>query len=268
MWRESAVQALSQALTHSRVRAQGSAAALKSVGLAGTGLTLLTSVVVAVIMFGRLAKPAHQAMSAPRNTTSEIHVGKPSGAVVAAANSMASSESLSTKPATVRSHAEGSRITSVPEGTAGHSRITIGEIAHPTVKTAVRLTSSEAPSLVAAQATDLFMDITNSMFQNVGSEPGSPDANIDHQFQGPKLVSSPPPIYPSQARMEKIQGVVVIDALVDPMGKVADTKVISGPAGLVQAAVDSLHTWRYQPALLHGQPIAMHVKVNINFNLH
>jgi protein TonB len=69
------------------------------------------------------------------------------------------------------------------------------------------------------------------------------------------------------ARTEKMEGVVVIDALVDDTGKVTDMKVISGFPRLTQAAMDALRTWKYEPARLNGQPIAMHMKVSISFSL-
>ena len=61
---------------------------------------------------------------------------------------------------------------------------------------------------------------------------------------------------------------MVIDALVDATGRVTDMKVISGPAGLLPAAMAALHTWKYEPALLNGEPIPMHMKVSVNFGLH
>jgi len=64
-----------------------------------------------------------------------------------------------------------------------------------------------------------------------------------------------------------MEGVVVIDALVDATGKVTDMRVISGFPRLTQAAMDALRTWKYEPARLDGQPIAMHMKVRITFTV-
>src|ERR1039458_1211888 len=86
-------------------------------------------------------------------------------------------------------------------------------------------------------------------------------------LQPPKLVSSPLPDSPSLARTEKMQGIVVIDALVDATGKVTDMRVISGSARLTQAAMDALRTCKYEPARLNGQPISLHVQVSIKFAL-
>jgi protein TonB len=79
------------------------------------------------------------------------------------------------------------------------------------------------------------------------------------------LLSSLAPTYPQRARLDNVQGVVVIDAFV---GKVTDMKMLSGSAMLVQAALDALRTWKYEPARLKGEPIAMHTQVSVDFDLH
>src|SRR5262249_18608056 len=68
------------------------------------------------------------------------------------------------------------------------------------------------------------------------------------QLQPPEIISSPAAVYPSNARIMRVQGVVILDALVDETGKVIETKVISGPAALAVAAQDSVRTWKYKPA--------------------
>ncbi len=95
----------------------------------------------------------------------------------------------------------------------------------------------------------------------------TPGAKTSEDLQPPKLVSSPPPVYPSVARLEHRQGLVVIDALVDATGKVTDMRVISGPPSLTGAAMQALRSWKYQPARLNGQPVATHLNVSINFSL-
>ena len=84
----------------------------------------------------------------------------------------------------------------------------------------------------------------------------------------PRVISSPDPLYPTTARAQSVEGVVVMDALVDAVGNVAEVKVISGPVLLRQAAMDALRRWKYQPARLDGQPTAVHTNVNIRFALH
>ena len=83
----------------------------------------------------------------------------------------------------------------------------------------------------------------------------------------PKLISSVASSYPAAAKAAHAEGDVLIDALIDSTGKVVSTKVINGSPLLQQAAVDSLRFWKYEPARLNGEPIPIHIKVNVNFRL-
>jgi protein TonB len=80
-----------------------------------------------------------------------------------------------------------------------------------------------------------------------------------------RLIRSVPPQYPAIAKAQRLSGKVEIDALVDKNGNVANTKVISGPPLLYGAAVDAVKQWKYSPALLDGEPTAMHLTVTVEF---
>jgi len=86
-------------------------------------------------------------------------------------------------------------------------------------------------------------------------------------LQPAKLVSSSQPLYPAIARTAQVEGLVVIDAVVDETGRVTDMKVVSGSPLLARAATDALHTWKYEPARLDGRPIMSQVRVTFNFAL-
>jgi general secretion pathway protein A len=98
--------------------------------------------------------------------------------------------------------------------------------------------------------------------------PTPPVANITNHLEPPRLVSSPPPSYPSVARSTNVSGSVLIDALVDETGKIGDMRVLSGNPVLRQAAMESLRMWKYEPARFNGQPTSAHVQVRMNFSLH
>jgi TonB family protein len=159
---------------------------------------------------------------------------------------------------------EGSKSTRTPELATPRAKIEIGKLSRPVLRSPGLSTSSELPPVMATQTKELILG--DGLLDS--SAPTPPGASTGGHLQPPKLVSSPAPAYPSLARMEKLQGVVVIDALVDATGRVTDMKVISGPAGLLPAAMAALHTWKYEPALLNGEPIPMHMKVSVNFGLH
>jgi len=59
----------------------------------------------------------------------------------------------------------------------------------------------------------------------------------------------------------------VVDALIDASGNVKTVKVLSGPTTLQQAAIETVRQWKYEPARLDGQAVAMHLSVTVKFRL-
>jgi protein TonB len=99
-----------------------------------------------------------------------------------------------------------------------------------------------------------------------GSQPAAP-LPIGGNVKPAQLLSPVAPAYPQLARNQRLSGDVKIDALIGENGHVSAMKVISGPALLHQAAMDALRQWKYQPATLNGQPMAMHLTVTVQFKL-
>jgi protein TonB len=83
----------------------------------------------------------------------------------------------------------------------------------------------------------------------------------------PVLVHRVEPMYPAMAKQTGIQGAVVLDAVVDTTGKVAQVRVVKGNSLLAAAAVQAVRQWRYQPYQLNGEPIQVAVKITLNFEL-
>jgi protein TonB len=76
------------------------------------------------------------------------------------------------------------------------------------------------------------------------------------------------PIYPAAAQAEKVQGVVILQALIGTDGHVHNVTVLrSVDPRLDQAATDAVTQWIYSPALRNGQPVAVTVTVTVNFAL-
>jgi len=87
------------------------------------------------------------------------------------------------------------------------------------------------------------------------------------EVQQARLIKSIPPVYPTIARSNRVTGDVLVDALIDTAGHVTTVKVVSGPVMLRQAAVQALQQWKYEPARLDGQPVAMHLSLVVKFRL-
>jgi protein TonB len=75
------------------------------------------------------------------------------------------------------------------------------------------------------------------------------------------------PIYPRLAMQARIQGTVVLQAVIGRDGTVQDLRVISGHPMLVPAAIDAVRQWRYRPYLLNNEPVEVDTQINVNFML-
>ena len=81
------------------------------------------------------------------------------------------------------------------------------------------------------------------------------------------LIHDVPPTYPPEAGRERIEGSVVLQAVIGKDGSVKDVRVESGLPILAQAAIEAVKQWRYRPYLLNGQPVEVDSRITINFTL-
>jgi protein TonB len=75
------------------------------------------------------------------------------------------------------------------------------------------------------------------------------------------------PVYPALARTAGAQGIVIIEATIDAHGDVVATRVLRSVSMLDDAAVAAVRQWKYTPARLNGEPIAVLITVTVNFML-
>jgi protein TonB len=87
------------------------------------------------------------------------------------------------------------------------------------------------------------------------------------QVQAAKIVAQPQPLYPALARQARIQGNVVLHAIIDKDGRVGQLEVVSGHPLLVQSALDAVKQWRYQPTQLNGDPVEVDTTITVSFVL-
>jgi periplasmic protein TonB len=81
------------------------------------------------------------------------------------------------------------------------------------------------------------------------------------------LIHDIAPIYPPEAGRARIEGTVVLLAVIGKDGTVRDVRVQSGSPLLAQAAIDAVKQWRYRPYLLNGEPVEVDSQITITFNL-
>jgi len=83
----------------------------------------------------------------------------------------------------------------------------------------------------------------------------------------PRLLFGPPPVYPILAKQSHIQGIVVIDAIIDEHGSVVGERAISGHPLLVPAALKAVSERKYEPTVLDGQATPVDLRVEVTFHM-
>ena len=98
-------------------------------------------------------------------------------------------------------------------------------------------------------------------------EPTNKRMRIASQVAEANLIHDVAPQYPPEAGRERIEGTVVLLAVIGKDGAVREVRVKSGLPLLAQAAIDAVKQWRYKPYLMNGEPIEVDSQITINFNL-
>jgi len=89
---------------------------------------------------------------------------------------------------------------------------------------------------------------------------------VSHMSEG-NLVHKVQPAYPGLARSARIQGAVVLQAVISKAGAIENLKVLAGHPMLVRAAIEAVSQWRYRPYILNNEPVEVETLITVNFSL-
>src|SRR5512146_2590404 len=81
------------------------------------------------------------------------------------------------------------------------------------------------------------------------------------------LIHKVQPTYPPLARSARIQGTVVLQAVIGKDGTIQGLHAVSGHPMLTPAAIDAVKQWRYKPYFLNGEPVEVDTQITVNFTL-
>jgi protein TonB len=87
------------------------------------------------------------------------------------------------------------------------------------------------------------------------------------QMRAPAKVHHVSPAYPAIAQQARVEGTVILEAVIDASGKVTDARVLRSIALLDQAALDAVRQWVFTPTLLNGVPVPVVMTVTVTFTL-
>ena len=119
------------------------------------------------------------------------------------------------------------------------------------------------------------MNASNSVLNSVTSDrafvppPRSippPPLRVSRMMEG-NLIYKPQPVYPALAKAARVQGQVLLRAIISREVTIQNLQVISGHPMLVRAAIDAVRQWRYRPYLLNNEPVEVETQVTVNFVL-
>jgi periplasmic protein TonB len=111
----------------------------------------------------------------------------------------------------------------------------------------------------------------------VGLGDGSPRGTGGDVFQlgnditPPQAIRVVRPAYTTEAMRARIQGEVLVTAIVRSDGTVTDARVsrsLDSVFGLDEEAIKTALRWRFKPATRHGQPVAVYVTIGVGFSMH
>ena len=90
---------------------------------------------------------------------------------------------------------------------------------------------------------------------------------VSQLLQPPVKIHDVSPIYPELAIRGRVEGQVVIEAVIGTTGDVQETRVLKAKPLLTEAALAAVRQWKYTPTLLSGRPVPVVMTVTVTFRL-
>jgi TonB family protein len=93
--------------------------------------------------------------------------------------------------------------------------------------------------------------------------------HVGADVSAPKLIFAPDPEYSEEAKRAKYQGICIVSLIVDAQGNPQRVQVVRHLGkGLDQKAVEAVEQYKFEPAMRHGEPVAVEVNIEVNFRLY
>jgi len=81
------------------------------------------------------------------------------------------------------------------------------------------------------------------------------------------LLTKVVPVFPEEAKRQRVNGMVVLHAIIGTDGLVKDLRVVSGPKLLQASYLDAVKQWTYKPYLLNGVPVEVETTIALHINM-
>ncbi len=223
------------------------------------GLTTLTSFgIEALLVAGLLIVPLLRPLGTPllRHFSSPISLSQtPPGPVVIHSRSFAG-------PHVGANSAE--IVLRQPDQIPAHVALTNGETPPPLAPSGTYIPGVRGDG----SSNGVWASLGNSSAPVVPTGPVSTvqTVRLSHMSEG-DLVHKVVPTYPPLARTARVQGAVILQAMISKSGTIEDLKLLSGHPMLTAAAIEAVRQWRYRPYVLNGEPVEVETEITVNFSL-
>jgi TonB family protein len=160
-----------------------------------------------------------------------------------------------------------------PEGTAWgtSARVPISDQATPTTPKTAPVASGAGAlpvgGLVVYENDKVIFRTPHETTQPSTKHPAGQPVSVPSKVADEYLIERVEPEYPESARVQHIQGSVVLEALVGKDGAVEKISMISGDTQLAAAATDAVRQWRFKPFLRDGSPEEFQTQITVSFRL-
>jgi len=209
---------------------------------------------------GATAEPTNVPAAAP----SPVPVAAPVSAPVAVSPTPPAPAAVGKKQTVAKVYAE----TKVhAEKFAGEKFPASAAVANPTPAAATRATLPPmSVEVIAGDAHHTLRPGSNAVKVEIphASGPASNAAELERMSSG---VANQPDSYPVLAQRARVEGSVVLQALIGADGVIRDLRVLSGPSILTAAAQQAVRQWRFKPYLENGQPVETKAHITVSFTI-
>ena len=213
-------------------------------------------------------KTRPQAETVPASATPMETRSRLNGAqATAVGRNVASRPTVSPTPSDPASNSQAQNVALVQPMSGTDENKSIIVVPSPSRQTRDRVVPAEAEEPTAP----IVIGVTSGQDANVLGNSLSVQPNLPNMvsqgISGGLLERKVQPIYPVEARSKRLQGPVILQAVIDEFGNVRNLRTVSGDSILARAAMDAVRQWHYQPYRLNGQAVKMPTQITVNFTL-
>lgn len=112
----------------------------------------------------------------------------------------------------------------------------------------------------------LLVVLASSLSTHAAAQNVPTSIRVEQSVMAAQVITKIAPEYPAGDRV-RIQGSVVLRAIIDKQGNVANLQLISGHPILAPSAIEAVKQWKYKPYLLDGKAVEVETTVTVNFTL-